>query len=545
MLKITHLEKPEFELRWYQTEAVDAFFSEIKNGVKSTLISAPTGSGKSLMMAEITRRCVNADKQVLVCTHRKELILQDEETLKKLDKKISTGVISASCKRKEFDAQSLYAGIMTVIRNLDKLPKIDVLLVDECHHISPNENTSYQKLVNNLKENNPELIVGGFSATPYRIGQGLLTEGDDRLFDSMCYEVDIEKLTSQKYLCDMIARGSDKVIDTKKLHTKMGDFDKEELAIAADNEALTEHVVNEICELAKDRKSWIIFTTSLAHSEHVLEKLIKKNINAKIVDGDTPNTERDKILTDFKSGVVRCVINVGVLTEGFDAKNCDCVVLLTATKSPNKYVQMLGRGLRISPEKENCLVLDYGENIVRLGFLADVKPPRKGKQQEPKKVKECPKCHTFVRMNTKICPECGNMFGGQVRKLNHVAHSYEGDVIGKTFTPHWTVVKGVSYSIHKKIGRPDTFKITYTCDDNKSYCKFLSLSAKAHPYAYDQSYRFVTEKLGGKATSIEEASFESDKWKKPSEIFVTRTDDGFFEIKQIRFGESMIPQSCC
>lgn len=537
---ITHVKRSPFQLRWYQTEAVEAFNKYVAEGGRATLISASTGSGKTLIIADIAKQYVLKHKQVLILTHRKELIQQNEKTLKKHISNVKIGVISASCKRKEFEGDVLIGGIQTVIRNLEKIPYTNLLIVDEAHHISTDSQTSYYRVITHLRNLNPDLIVLGLSATIYRLDQGLLYEGNDRLFDSCCYEVGIAKLMEEGYLCPLISKSSSKVINVKKLHTKMGEFDQQELQIEADNEELTNHVVQELVTKCADRKSWIIFTTGVKHSEHVSEKLTELGITNAIITGETEPEVRADIIERFKNGEMRAIVNCAVLTEGFDNPDIDAVVLLTATKSPNKYVQCLGRGLRISDKKKDCLVLDYGENVMRLGFLTDVKIPKESKR-EKKDVKECPDCHLLVKLNTKTCPECGHIFGGGVKKLNHVHYSYDGDIVGtgkkerlNTDSPHWNEVVGVTYKVHHKEGKEDTFQIVYQCKEREYVSTFLSMSPRAHPYAYSKSLDFVKNMLGGKALTIEQCTNECKSWKVPNEIFIVKNGD-YKRIKNYHF----------
>lgn len=532
-MNIIKVSKSSYELRWYQEEAINAFNSYVSSGGHSTLISASTGSGKTLIIAEVTKQYARQNKQVLIITHRKELIEQNEATLNKHDKTITTGVISASCKRKEYDGQVLIGGIQTVIRNTQKLPKVDLLIVDECHHISRDTETSYGKLIRALKETNPNLIILGLTATPYRMDDGLLYEGENAIFDSCCYDVSIATLMEQGFLCQLVSRGSAQKIDTSHLHTRMGDFDQKELQEVADDEKLTDYVVKDVIKKCADRKHWIIFTTGLRHSAHVCEKLTSLGVTNASIDGTMDAQTRERIITEYKSGAIRCIVNCNVLTEGFDFPSIDALILLVSTKSVNKYIQIMGRALRISPEKKDCLVLDYGENVVRLGFITDVKIPTKENKHEKKDVKECPNCHLYLKLNAKVCPECGHEFVSAPRRLNHSHVAYDGELV--EFHPHWVKVEKVSYGVHNKEGKPQTFRISYKCDDGSVYSKYLSLSGKAHPYAYEQSVKFVKEQLHGNALDIDDAVLECKKWRVPSDIFVVKTDNGFIEMKNIVF----------
>jgi DNA repair protein RadD len=146
------------------------------------------------------------------------------------------------------------------------------------------------------------------------------------------------------------------------------------------------------------------------------------DIEVGVVTGRTEVTAREKAIADFKSGKLRCLINVNVLTTGFDHPAVDLVALVRATASTGLYVQMVGRGTRIADGKENCLILDYGQNVERHGFIDQVKPKDKmssGDGEAP--TKQCESCQTMVHAACQICPECGFQFPAPT--LNHAASS--------------------------------------------------------------------------------------------------------------------------
>ena len=227
------------------------------------------------------------------------------------------------------------------------------------------------------------------------------------------------------------------------------------MAHAADDPELIRLAVEEIVKYGKDRKAWLIYAAGVDHANHVAEEVRKHGINCKVVTGDTETEERDRIIGGFRDGKIRCVVNVGVLTKGFNAPVCDLIALLMATQSTGKYVQIVGRGLRTFPDKKNCLLLDYGGNVMRHGTIDEVDPVKKKNifcmTPGAPPMKECPECGTIWHLRTTVCPYCGYEFPV---KAPHGTEAYEGDVLSDASKKMAVLVNiaGVWYSRHKKPG---------------------------------------------------------------------------------------------
>ncbi|MCK6490615.1 MAG: hypothetical protein L6R48_20370 [Planctomycetes bacterium] len=180
--------------------------------------------------------------------------------------------------------------------------------------------------------------------------------------------------------------------------------------------------------------------------------------------GHTPDAERDRIIARFKKGALRYLVNVAVLTTGFDAPQVDCVALLRPTLSPGLYYQMVGRGFRLAPGKQDCLVLDFGGNVLRHGPVdaLAIKEPGKGEGQAP--AKECPQCQAVIAAGFAVCPQCGFVFPPPEREKHEREASAAGVLSGQvTTTVHR--VRAVSYAVHHKHGAapetPTTLRVEY------------------------------------------------------------------------------------
>ena len=207
----------------------------------------------------------------------------------------------------------------------------------------------------------------GLTATPFRMKSGMICEPENVL-NHVCYEIGVKELIVQGYLCPLVTKGSAQPIDTSGLHVRAGEFVAGEAEDLMDTDELVESACREIVEQTQERRSVLVFTTGVRHGEHVaavLRRMAGEPVAT--VFGETADAERDRVLADFKAGAIKYLVNVNVLTMGFDAPNIDCVAMVRPTLSPGLYYQMVGRGFRLHPGKENCLVLDFGGNVLRHG----------------------------------------------------------------------------------------------------------------------------------------------------------------------------------
>jgi DNA repair protein RadD len=530
------------ELRKYQQDAIDALFAYWETGKgKNPLIVMPTGSGKSLIIAEFCKQiCTESPHIRISCvTDSRELIAQNEKELRKHYEDASTGVYSAGLGRRQTQAQITFAGIQSVYTQASIFGKQDIILVDEAHMIGKESQTRYGRFMNEMKALNPDVVVVGLTATPYRLDSGVLHEGEGALFDGIAHCTDLKQLIKAEYLVPVISKGGVKKIDLAKVRILAGEYNSGELAHAADDPELIRLAVEEIVKYGKDRKAWLIYAAGVDHANHVAEEVRKHGINCKVVTGDTETEERDRIIGGFRDGKIRCVVNVGVLTKGFNAPVCDLIALLMATQSTGKYVQIVGRGLRTFPDKKNCLLLDYGGNVMRHGTIDEVDPIKKKNifciAPSAPPMKECPDCGTIWHLRTTVCPYCGYEFPV---KAPHGTEAYEGDVLSDTSKKMAVLVNiaGVWYSRHKKPGRPDSVKVTFYTEMDKEYYLWLALD---HGGFATEKALSVVKQFGGTAKTVNEALKECDFWRKPIAIMV-KPDGKFFRIMGVKFDETKV-----
>lgn len=432
-------------------------------------MEVPTGAGKSLIAAEIVRRVTASGvHRVAVVTHRKELIEQDARAIASLVPSAPMGIWSASVGQRRVD-QITVCGVQTAVRNTDRLGKISVAVVDEAHLVSPAGNTMYGRFFDGLRKNNPDLRVIGLTATPYRVGQGVLTWGEDKIFDSIVYRVAMRDLVRDGYLSPIVTGKATAQINVDGIGIQAGEYILRDLELAANVDEITQTVAGDIA--ASGRQHVLVFGVSIKHAMALRDAMLFAGIDARVVSGEMPKHERASILDAFKAGRIRCLVSCDVLTTGFDSPNVDCVAIVRATMSPGLFVQMAGRGSRICHGKQDCELLDYGGNLARHGSIDSVNPPKNKVHRGPGDApfKSCPQCFAECHTMSRICEHCGFEFPAPERKANPQASVLPAMSMEEKLPPRVWEIKRTEYARHKgKDGKPDTLKVSYFSTEGDS-----------------------------------------------------------------------------
>ena len=487
-------------LRPYQQEAVEAVYEHLRTKKNNPCVVLPTGTGKSLVLAQIAKDAVTLwGGRVLILAHVKELLEQNADKIRRLCPDLPVGIYSAGLKSRNTEEPVIVAGIQSVYNKACDLDAFDLIMVDECHLIAPDGDGMYRTFLKDMKVINPRVRLVGMTATPFRLKGGLICKPEN-LLNEICYEAGLKEMIQQGYLSPLISRAGRAEADLSKLHIRGGEFIGDEIEAAMDTEHLVTAACREIVDLTKDRKSVLIFTSSVKHCMHVAEAIRGySGQECAVVTGDTPAGERAEILDRFKGKAVpadlfgtpkpplKFLCNVNVLTTGFDAVNTDCVVLLRPTNSPGLLIQMVGRGTRLSPDtgKTNCLVLDYGGNIMRHGpvDMIRVKDKTPGNGDAP--AKKCPQCFALIHAAYARCPHCGYEFPpSQHSELTQHA-ARDGIISGEVFMDEYDVKK-TYYEVHRKRNAPDdapstmridyevafqTYKSEWVCPEHTGYAR--------------------------------------------------------------------------
>ena len=428
-----------FQLRDYQQEAVSAVLKHFRKTNESAVIVLPTGSGKSLVIAELARL---AKRKILVLTHVKELVEQNHQKYESYG--VTAGIYSAGLKLKETQHQVTFASIQSAARNLDDFNEpYSLIIIDECHRVNlasaelakdkakgESKNGSkdgikeqsqerassnqYQQIIDKLMQVNPEVKLLGLTATPYRLGmgwiykkhyRGFMRSEEKRPFEHCIYELPLSYLIKRQYLTEPnLVDATIEHYDFSSLRANAsGEYSSTDINhLLNKNPRVTQSIIEQVIELGHKRQGIMVFAATVEHAKEVFSYLPAK-LSA-LITGATDNTERDKLIKAFKRKEIKYLVNVSVLTTGFDAPHVDMIAILRPTQSVSLYQQIIGRGLRLSDNKKDCLVIDYTGNDFDL-YYPEVGEKKPNSKSQPVQV-VCPSCE-FPNIFWGICDDDG------------------------------------------------------------------------------------------------------------------------------------------
>jgi superfamily II DNA or RNA helicase len=370
----------QIALRDYQLECLETVLNESKAGVSRQLLSLPTGSGKTICMAAIAKA---VNKKTLLLAHREELITQAVDKFKLFWPGVSVGVCMAD--RNELQHQIVVGSVQSCSRpkRLEKLQRegFAVMMIDEAHHSTAN---SYQDVINALgfSKGTSKLLLG-VTATPSRGDKQPL--GDT--FDKITFSRSIGTMIKAGYLSPVIGRKILTSFVLDRIRTQNGDFSISELSEAVNTPERNAFIVEKFKTYAEGRKG-VAFCCDVQHCQDLTEAFNKQGIAAAAVWGDMQAEDRKQVLDDLKSGRIQVAASCGILCEGYDEPSINAVIMARPTKSASLYIQCVGRGLRLWPGKQNCLVLDFsdkGHNLDSIISLSSTIPEAaiiKGSKEE-------------------------------------------------------------------------------------------------------------------------------------------------------------------
>lgn len=462
------------QLRPYQDEAKASVYAHLRTRDDNPCVVIPTAGGKTPVIASVCKDAVGLwQGRVLILAHVKELLEQAADKLNAVCPEVRFGVYSAGLRRRDTAHPVIVAGIQSIYKRACDLDAFDLVVIDEAHMIPPEGDGMYRQFLADARAVNSHLRIVGFTATPFRLKTGAICTPDGFL-NHVCYEVGVRELIVQGYLCPLITKAGINKADTSRLHVRGGEYVAGEVEDLMDQDALVEAACGETVGYTGDRKAVLIFASGIKHGEHIVRVLKEKHgITCGFVTGETPTEERDALLDQFRASRLKYLCNVNVLTTGFDAPNIDCVALVRPTLSAGLYYQMVGRGFRLHPGKHNCLVLDFGGNVLRHGPVDQIKVRERdaGGGQAP--AKECPECLSVVAAGYARCPDCGYEFPPPERQKHDARASEAGILSGQVTTTKYSV-RDVFYSVHRKRGAGDDAPRTMRVDYKVGWNEFKS-----------------------------------------------------------------------
>jgi len=388
-------------LRGYQKNAIADLYKCIRQGAHKILFVAPTGAGKTIVMAKIIADAVSRQRRCLFLVHRDVLVQQTLDKLALFG--VHPGVIKAGYKEDRAHLVQV-ASIQSLCRR-DR-PAAEIVFFDEAHL------TAWSKIGQSILEDD-DLIHIGVTATPWRLSK---REGMNDLFDALVCAPMPHALIEQGYLVPCIYFGFPQKIDLSQVKTIAGDYSENELAIACDQPSLINKLVEEWQRICSGRRT-IAFAVNVEHSQHICKAFLDAGVPAAHVDGNTPIRDRTQIYQQLASGEILVLSSCQALQEGFDVAEVSAILLCRPTQSKALYFQQVGRGLRIAPHigKENCLVLDQAGNVSQFGFIEELKQIQftYGQEDDQHNVapkKECPGCGLLLSNFVRRCTFCGYEF---------------------------------------------------------------------------------------------------------------------------------------
>jgi superfamily II DNA or RNA helicase len=405
-------------LRPRQTQLVERTLAALgQHG--NTLAVAPTGSGKTIMLSAVTGRVLTEpDAKACILAHRTELTGQNRAKFSRVNPTLTTSVVDAN--EKSWQGHATFAMVQTLSRqaNLDQIPTLDLLVIDEAHHAT---SPSYRAVIERAQQKNPKLLLAGLTATPNR-GDGT---GLREVFSNVADQITLGEMIAAGHLVPprtfVIDVGAQEALS--QVRRTAIDFDMDAVAAILNKTLVTESVIANWKDKAPGRKT-IVFCSTVAHADAVTQAFNAAGISAQLIHGELPDAERKARLAAYETGDVQVLVNVAVLTEGYDYTPTSCVVLLRPSSYKSTLIQMVGRGLRtVDPEefpgvvKTDCVVLDFGTATLMHGSLEQEVNLDGEMHNGEAPTKDCPECDAVVPLSVMECPLCGHVWERQAKDI--------------------------------------------------------------------------------------------------------------------------------
>ncbi|WP_461535893.1 DEAD/DEAH box helicase family protein [Spongorhabdus nitratireducens] len=568
-----------FKLRPYQTDAVQSVIQHFRKSDDPAVVVLPTGAGKSLVISELGRI---ARGRVLVLAHVKELVEQNHAKYESYG--LSASIFSAGLKRKEATEQVVFGSVQSVVRNLDAFndDNFTLLVIDECHRVSAATDSSYHKVIDHLRSHNSRLKVLGLTATPYRLEQGWLyryhyqgavrTE-DDRFFQSCIFELPLSFMIREGFLTP--ATQVDAPVtwyDFSQLaRDKYGQYREADLnKLLKGKGRVTQKIIAQVVQDAEKRQGVMIFAATVDHAREIFGYL--PEAEAALITGETPGAERDQLIEQFKQKQLKYLVNVSVLTTGFDAPHVDLIAILRPTESVSLYQQIVGRGLRLASDKKDCLVMDFAGNRFDL-FCPEIGSPKPDSNSVPVEIacpmcgfannfwgivdadgdlvehygrrcqgfeeedgvknrcsfrfrfKECDQCNAENDIAARRCGECGKVLADPDQKLKDALNLRKAMVIR---------CSGMTMSVDYDREHKPRIKISYHDEDGAELNEYFRLETPAQQGVFYHRFGKLHQINRGeyfRAKTPEDVVQQHKKFRKP-DFVIAEKDKHFWRIRE-------------
>lgn len=479
----------------------------------NTLAVLPTGAGKTIIFSHlVTILNKRWNARVLMLAHREILVNQTKEKLLQVWSEAPISIACASAGSKEYD-EPLVIGSIQTFANIEP-PHFDIVIIDEAHRIPPfNKKSQYKKVVESLRAVNPNLRILGVTATPYRLGHGFIysdscKSGHKNLFDNVCFKMTANDLIELGYLVPYRIKQAVNADFSHVRRINGGDYIVSDLEKEMTKDVHINSAVKAYQKYGENRQHVVVFGVTINHAEMLADAFSEMG-TADVIHSKRPQQERQRVLDDFDEGKIQFLVNVGVLTEGWDCPKADCIIFARPTLSPALYVQMVGRGLRTAENKQDCLILDLVNNSDKHGDISDpvvIVPSKKQEKVQAKYWNTCPECKEQNHPKVSECVGCGYIFPApEIRDL-------EIDLILQERVKNKIMeLQRVSALRHISKKGNKLLKVSMCFDSGRAIPEvvnaYFDIEGQAHPYAKAKAQEWW-QLMGGKQPvpdSVEDA----------------------------------------
>lgn len=487
----------QIRLREYQDASIAALMEHWQSGGGNGLIDLATGLGKSVVIAKLIKDLLSGypSMRILMLVDSPELVEQNFLELIRLWPQAPAGIYAAKLGRKDAHHQITFAMIQSVHRRAADLGPRQLVLIDEVHMVPHEGEGMYRRLLAAMEEMEPNMRVGGLTATPFRMKGGSLVGSDGAIFDKIVFSYGLGQAIEDGWLTPLVGRPGSSEVDVSKIERSGGEFTDGGLQRAFDKSEITDAAIDDMERYADGRGGWLVFCAGVEHAQNVAAALTRRGHRAEAIWGDMDAGARKHIIAGFKAGRVDALVSVGVLTKGFNAVVVRLIAFLFASLSPGKIIQIAGRGTRtiyptgFSPDdatgaerrraiaegpKPDCMILDFAGNLRRHGpiDLITIGPKVKKGEKDPNAVKvdtvrgkECPNCKGIQALNALVCRDCDYEFP-IVDKPDHAAEAEDVAILARDLPKVSLIdevpVMGWRAVTHEKFGMTPSMKVLYS-----------------------------------------------------------------------------------
>ena len=474
------------QLRHYQRDSNAAIYQHFETSESNALVVLPTGSGKAPTLSVFMRDAIMAygDTRIVSLVHSKKLVKQNFMTLLRIWPDAPVSIVNAGMGKKDFSGQIISASIQSIYKDAYKVQRCDLLLVDEGQLIPHKDTGMYRKFISDLLVINPHMKIVIWTATPFRTDTGRLDEGEGALCDGVCYELGLQEAINLGWLCPLTTVPAKERISADGIKRQGGEFNQSQIAAVASGRELIMRHAEEMVAMAFDRKHWLCFEAGVQNAIDMAEALNACGVVARSVHSGMDDSEIEDIYRGYEEGHIHAVTNADMLTVGADFPKTNFLGVRRLTDSAGLWIQICGRGTRVRyadgfdpgteaegadarrdaierGPKRDCLVGDFAGNAARHGPLDQITGKKhfgpSGTGEAPQKT--CPQCEERMATGIRECPYCGHEFPPPDPQL--LERSSRTALLSAQIEPETIRVKGCTYNVHTKPGKPPTLRVTY------------------------------------------------------------------------------------